>query len=60
MVDSTAAPMCLLIPISSWGAYFAGLLEKNGAAADGQGLALFIESIPYMFYPFLALLIVPL
>ena len=59
VVDSTAAPMCLLIPISSWGAYFAGLLEKNGAAADGQGLALFIESIPYMFYPFLALLIVP-
>lgn len=59
VVDSTAAPMCLLIPISSWGAYFAGLLEKNGAAADGQGLALFIESIPYMFYPFLALSIVP-
>ena len=60
VVDSTAAPLCLLIPISSWGAYFAGLLEKNGAAADGQGLALFIESIPYMFYPFLAVLIVPL
>ena len=57
MVDSTAAPMCLLIPISSWGAYFAGLLEKNGAAADGQGPVYRVD--PHMFYPFLALLIVP-
>jgi len=60
VVDSTAAPLCLLIPISSWGAYFAGLLEKNAVAADGQGLNLFIESIPYMFYPIIAVLVVPL
>ena len=60
VVDSTAAPLCLLIPISSWGAYFAGLLEKNAVAADGQGLSLFIESIPYMFYPIIAVLVVPL
>jgi tetracycline resistance efflux pump len=60
VVDSTAAPLCLLIPISSWGAYFAGLLEKNVVAADGQGLNLFIESIPYMFYPIIAVLVVPL
>ena len=60
VVDSTAAPLCLLIPISSWGAYFAGLLEKNTVAADGQGLSLFIESIPYMYYPIIAVLVVPL
>jgi len=60
VVDSTAAPLCLLIPISSWGAYFAGLLEKNAVAADGQGLTLFIDSIPFMFYPIIAVLVVPL
>ena len=60
VVDSTAAPMCLLIPISSWGVYFAGLLEKNGVAESGQGIALFVESIPYMFYPLLAIVVVPL
>ena len=60
VVDSTAAPMCLLIPISSWGVYFAGLLEKNGAAASGEGISLFIQAIPYMFYPLLAVVIVPL
>ena len=60
VVDSTAAPMCLLIPISSWGVYFATLLEKNGVADSGQGIALFVESIPYMFYPLLAIVVVPL
>ena len=60
VVDSTAAPLCLLVPLSSWGAYFASLLEQNGVAAEGQGIAVFIESIPYLFYPMVALLIVPL
>ncbi len=60
VVDSTAAPICLIIPISTWAVYFAGLLEKNGVAADGAGIDVFIQSIPYMFYPFIAVLIVPL
>ena len=60
VVDSTAAPICLLIPISTWAVYFAGLLEKNGVAGDGRGIDVFIQSIPYMFYCWLAVLIVPL
>lgn len=60
VVDSTAAPVCLIVPISTWAVYFSGLLEKNGVAAAGEGIDLFIRSIPYMFYPFIALLIVPL
>ena len=60
VVDSTAAPMCLLIPISSWAVYFAGLLEKNGVAGPGEGIATFVGAIPFMFYPIVALLVVPL
>ena len=60
VVDSTAAPLCLLIPLSSWGAYFASLLEQNGVAAEGEGLSVFIETIPFLFYPMAALPIVPL
>ena len=60
VVDSTAAPLCLLVPLSSWGAYFSGLLEQNGVAAEGQGIAMFVETIPYLYYPMVALLIVPL
>ena len=60
VVDSTAAPICLIIPISTWAVYFAGLLEKNGVAEQGQGINVFIQSIRYMFYPILPVLKVPL
>jgi tetracycline resistance efflux pump len=60
VVDSTAAPICLIIPISTWAVYFAGLMEKNGVAPQGQGIDIFIQAIPYMFYPWVAVLIVPL
>jgi tetracycline resistance efflux pump len=58
VVDSTAAPICMLIPISTWAVFFAGVLEESGVAADGEGLTLFISAIPYMLYPWFALLLV--
>ncbi|MGB6925879.1 Na+/H+ antiporter NhaC family protein [Psychrobacter sp.] len=58
IVDSTAAPMCIIVPISTWAVYFAGLLEENGVAADGEGIGLYISAIPYMAYAWFALLIV--
>lgn len=60
VVDSTAAPMCVIIPISTWAVFFAGVLEDTGTAAEGEGLAMYISGIPYMFYAWLAVLIVPL
>jgi Na+/H+ antiporter NhaC len=59
VVDSTAAPISVLIPISTWGAFFGGLLVDNGLAADGQGLATYIKSIPYMLYAWVAVFLVP-
>lgn len=58
IVDSTAAPMCIIVPISTWAVYFAGLLEENGVATDGGGLTLYISAIPYMAYAWFALIIV--
>ena len=60
VVDSTAAPVCILVPFSTWAIFVAGLLEKSGAAAKGQGLAAYIQAIPYMFYGWAAVLLVPL
>ncbi|MBY4678181.1 Na+/H+ antiporter NhaC family protein [Marinobacterium arenosum] len=60
VVDSTAAPVCILVPISTWAVYFAALLEENNAVAEGSGMSLYIESIPYMAYGWAALLIVAL
>ncbi|WP_372739218.1 Na+/H+ antiporter NhaC family protein [Neptunomonas sp.] len=58
LVDSTAAPVCILVPVSTWAVYFAALLEENGATPAGNGMSLYIESIPYMAYGWLALLVV--
>lgn len=50
IVDSTAAPVCVLIPISTWAVYIASLLEQAGAAPDGEGMKFFIQTIPYNIY----------
>ena len=60
VVDSTAAPISVIIPYSTWGAFFGGLLVANGLAEEGQGLATYIESIPYMFYAWAAVAVVPM
>ena len=43
IIDATAAPVCIIAPISSWAAAVSGFAE------DGQGLNLFIRAIPYNF-----------
>ncbi|MDZ7644363.1 MAG: Na+/H+ antiporter NhaC family protein [Woeseiaceae bacterium] len=59
VVDSTAAPISVIIPFSTWGAFFAALLVTNGVAAEGQGLSTYIGAIPYMLYAWIAVLLVP-
>ncbi len=47
VIDATAAPVCIIAPISSWAAAVAGF--ARGAGAD-SGMSLFIQAIPYNFY----------
>ena len=47
LIDATAAPICIIAPISSWAAAVAGF--ANGAGAD-DGISLFVRAIPYNFY----------
>ena len=44
LIDATAAPICIIAPVSSWAAAVASYAE------EGQGLMLFIRAIPYNFY----------
>lgn len=60
VVDSTAAPICVLVPVSTWAVFYAGLFMDSGFAEEGQGMALYISAIPYMLYPIVAVLLVPL
>jgi tetracycline resistance efflux pump len=60
VVDSTAAPICILIPISTWAVFCSGVLESSGVAEAGQGMSLYISAIPYMLYAWIAAIMVPL
>ena len=60
VVDSTAAPLCVIIPISTWAVFVSRILESNDWAPDGEGLLYFIKTIPYNFYGWIAAAMVPL
>ncbi|MEC9415052.1 MAG: Na+/H+ antiporter NhaC family protein [Pseudomonadota bacterium] len=60
IVDSTAAPICVLVPISTWAVYFSVILESTENISLGEGMTYYISAIPFMFYPIIALLLVPL
>lgn len=50
LIDATAAPVCIIAPISSWAAAVSGFVEGE------DGLSLFIKAIPYNFYALLTIL----
>ena len=60
IVDSTAAPLCVIIPISTWAVFCSRILETNGWAPEGEGLRYFIKTIPFNFYGWIAAICVPL
>ncbi|MFC3034014.1 Na+/H+ antiporter NhaC family protein [Pseudoalteromonas fenneropenaei] len=60
VVDSTAAPICVLVPLSTWAVFFGGLLVDNGVAAEGEGISVYMQAIPYMLYAWVAVIMVPL
>lgn len=49
LIDATAAPVCIIAPISSWAAAVASYVE------EGNGLSVFIQAIPFNFYAILTI-----
>ena len=54
IIDATAAPICMIAPISSWAAAVSEYTEGTGYS----GIALFCKSIPFNFYSLLTLIFV--
>lgn len=52
LIDATAAPICMIAPISSWAAAVTGVVEGY------NGLELFIRAIPYNFYSLLTIVMI--
>ena len=49
LIDATAAPVCIIAPISSWAAAVSGFVEGE------DGISLFVRAIPYNFYALLTI-----
>ena len=54
IIDSTSAPICILIPLNAWGAYNLGILQGLGVE---DALGVFVRSIPLNFYALAAVVI---
>lgn len=55
ILDSTSAPKCVIIPLNAWGAYVLSLLAAQGIE---EPVRVFVMSIPFNFYAFLAIILV--
>jgi len=51
IIDATAAPVCIIAPVSSWAAAVAGFVSEE----EISGFALFLKAIPYNFYAILTI-----
>ena len=56
LIDATAAPICMIAPISSWAAAVSGVADDLGTGISG--IQLFLRAIPYNFYSLLTLVFI--
>ena len=63
IIDSTGAPVCALLPFSTWAVFFAGLFYAEAGIPElgyGSAIDTFYHIIPFTFYAIAAVIIVPL
>jgi len=60
IVNTTAAPVCVIVPISTWTIFVGNILEKSHVAPKGGGLATYWKMIPFVSYGYISVLIIPL
>lgn len=61
MLDSTGAPACVILPISTWAVYYAALFygqESVRAMGFTSAISAYMSAIPFCFYPWVTLIIV--
>lgn len=58
IVDSTAAPVCVLLPISTWAVFASRLFVVNDLTTEENSIQYFIKTIPFNFYAWVALIVV--
>ncbi len=61
VIDSTGAPVCVLIPLSTWAVFYASVIgDESSMVAYGSGMDIYLSSIPFIIYGWIAIIVVPL
>lgn len=60
LLNSTGAPVCVLLPVSTWAVFFSSLFYEEHIISSrfSSGLDAYIHAIPFCFYPIIALIVV--
>lgn len=60
IINTTSAPVCLIIPISAWVVFFSGVFEQQPetAVVGDSAMDIYYHIMPYFFYPFLCVIFV--
>ncbi|MGL2629791.1 Na+/H+ antiporter NhaC family protein [Helicobacter pylori] len=58
IIDSTSAPVCLLVPISSWGAYIMGIMNNDNSPLLKDSFSVLVQSLSSNYYAIFALIAV--
>lgn len=61
MLDATGAPVCVLLPFSTWAAFYASLFFEQQGVSElgfGSGIQTYIHAVPFFFYPIITISIV--
>ena len=54
--NATASSVCVIVPTSTWGVFMISQLVSTGICPAEKGMAAFLHTLPFLFYPLLALL----
>lgn len=61
MLDSTGAPACVILPVSTWAVYYASLFYNQESVREmgfTSAISAYVSALPFCFYPWITLLIV--
>ncbi|HOA41878.1 MAG TPA: Na+/H+ antiporter NhaC family protein [Bacillota bacterium] len=60
VINSTGAAVCVLVPMSSWAILMISIYDGLGVQVNGSSFSAYVHTIPFMFYAWAAVFIVPL
>lgn len=57
-INTTAVSACILVPLSLWGIFMTGQIEATLGLAEGEGFSEIVKSIPFVFFGWIAVVMV--